>query len=65
MSIVTAVGSFGYFISPILLLLIEYGWSYTLFIFTLFLLTGLVTFLLDPQKLMKQEKINQTNHLKH
>ena len=44
MSIVTAVGSFGYFISPIFTnySLIEFGWNYTLFLFALFLVTGLV-----------------------
>ena len=37
MSIVTAVGSFGYFISPIFTnySLINYGWNYTLFLFFL------------------------------
>ena len=44
MSIVTAIGSFGYFISPIFTnySLIEYGWNYTLFLFSLFLVTGLI-----------------------
>ena len=44
MSIVTAVGSFGYFISPIFTnySLFEYGWNYTLFLFSLFLITGLI-----------------------
>ena len=44
MSIVTAVGSFGYFISPIFTnySLINYGWNYTLFLFSLFLVTGLI-----------------------
>ena len=44
MSIVTAVGSFGYFISPIFTnySLINYGWNYTLFLFCLFLVTGLI-----------------------
>ena len=44
MSIVTAVGSFGYFISPIFTnySLIEFGWNYTLFLFSLFLVTGLI-----------------------
>jgi len=44
MSIVTAVGSFGYFLSP---LLTNYslkvnGWNYTLFIFFIFLIIGLI-----------------------
>ena len=44
MSFVTAVGSFGYFLSPIFTnySLSEFGWNYTLFIFSLFLLTGLI-----------------------
>ena len=43
MSFVTAVGSFGYFLSPIFTnySLKEFGWNYTLFIFFLFLITGL------------------------
>ena len=43
MSFVTAVGSFGYFLSPIFTnySLSEFGWNYTLFIFFLFLLLGL------------------------
>ena len=44
MSFVTAIGSFGYFLSPIFTnySIAEFGWNYTLFIFSLFLLTGLV-----------------------
>ena len=44
MSFVTALGSFGYFISPIFTnySLNEYGWNHTIFIFSLFLLTGIV-----------------------
>ena len=44
MSFVTAVGSFGYFLSPIFTnySLSEFGWNYTLFIFLLFLFTGLI-----------------------
>ena len=44
MSFVTAVGSFGYFLSPIFTnySLVQFGWNYTLFIFSLFLLTGLI-----------------------
>ena len=43
MSIVTAIGSFGYFLSPIFTnySLKEYGWNYTLFIFSLILIAGL------------------------
>ena len=44
MSLVTAVGSFGYFISPMYTSysLINNGWIHTLYIFTIFLLIGLV-----------------------
>ena len=44
MSFVTAIGSFGYFLSPIFTnySLSEFGWNHTLFIFSLFLLTGIV-----------------------
>jgi len=44
MSFVTALGSFGYFLSPIFTnySLNAYGWNYTLLIFSLFLLTGIV-----------------------
>jgi len=44
MSFVTALGSFGYFLSPIFTnySLNVYGWNYTLLIFSLFLLTGIV-----------------------
>jgi len=54
MSIVTAVGSFGYFLSPIFTnySLSQFGWNYTLFIFLLFLLTGLIAayFVRSPSK---------------
>ena len=60
MSIVTAIGSFGYFLSPIFTTysLQEYGWNYTLFIFTLFLLTGLIAayFVRSPSEAEKIEK---------
>ncbi|MDB3960391.1 MFS transporter [Candidatus Pelagibacter sp.] len=44
MSLVTAVGSFGYFISPMYTSysLINNGWIHTLYIFTIFLAIGLV-----------------------
>ena len=44
MSLVTAVGSFGYFISPMYTSysLINNGWIHTLYIFTIFLVIGLV-----------------------
>ena len=44
MSFVTAVGSFGYFLSPIFTnySLSEQGWNFTLFIFSLFLLTSFI-----------------------
>ena len=54
MSIVTALGSFGYFLSPIFTnySLREYGWNYTLFIFSLVLILGLVAayFVRSPSK---------------
>ena len=60
MSFVTAVGSFGYFLSPIFTnySLIEFGWNYTLFIFSLFLLTGLgaAYFVRSPSKSESAEK---------
>ena len=61
MSIVTAVGSFGYFISPIFTnySIIEYGWSYTFFIFALFLLTGLVAAFF-----VRSPKANETREIK-
>ena len=62
MSIVTAIGSFGYFISPIFTnySLKEYGWNYTLFIFLLFLITGLVAayFVRSPSKSESVEKVS-------
>ncbi|MEC7136231.1 MAG: MFS transporter, partial [Pseudomonadota bacterium] len=62
MSIVTAVGSFGYFLSPIFTnySLREFGWNYTLFIFFLFLLTGLFAayYVRSPSKADSVEKIS-------
>ena len=65
MSFVTAVGSFGYFLSPIFTnySLSEFGWNYTLFIFLLFLFTGLIAayFVRSPSKSESVEQIsNQT-----
>ena len=60
MSFVTAVGSFGYFLSPIFTnySLAQFGWSYTLFIFSLFLLTGLIAayFCRSPSEFESAEK---------
>ena len=44
MSFVTAVGSFGYFLSPLFTnySLQAYGWNYTLFIFFILLIVGLI-----------------------
>jgi len=60
MSFVTAVGSFGYFLSPIFTnySLSELGWNYTLFIFSLFLLSGLVAayFVRSPSETESAEK---------
>ena len=60
MSIVTALGSFGYFLSPIFTnySLKEYGWNYTLFVFSLVLITGLVAayFVRSPSESESIEK---------
>jgi MFS family permease len=60
MSFVTAIGSFGYFLSPIFTnySISEFGWNYTLFIFSLFLLTGLVVayFVRSPSESESVEK---------
>ncbi len=62
MSFVTAVGSFGYFLSPIFTnySLAQFGWNYTLFIFSLFLLTGLVAayFCRSPSESESAEKLS-------
>ena len=62
MSIVTAIGSFGYFLSPIFTTysLKEYGWNYTLFVFTLFLIIGLIAayFVRSPSETESVEKIS-------
>ena len=59
-SFVTAIGSFGYFLSPIFTnySLNEFGWNYTLYIFGLFLLSGLVAayFVRYPSDSEKIEK---------
>ena len=60
MSFVTAIGSFGYFLSPIFTnySLSEYGWNYTLFVFAIFLLTGLIAayFVRSPSETESVEK---------
>ena len=60
MSFVTAIGSFGYFLSPIFTnySLNEFGWNYTLYVFSLFLLSGLVAayFVRSPSDTEKIEK---------
>jgi MFS family permease len=51
--IVTAAGSFGYFVSPLFtrMSLVEYGWSNTLLFFSIFLVVGLfLAFLLTTPK---------------
>ena len=51
--IVTAAGSFGYFVSPLFtrMSLVEYGWSDTLLFFSIFLVIGLfLAFLLNTPK---------------
>ena len=52
--IVTAAGSFGYFVSPLFtrMSLVEYGWSDTLLFFSIFLVIGLfLAFLLTTPKI--------------
>jgi len=62
MSIVTAVGSFGYFISPLYTSysLIKNGWVDTLFVFMIFLFIGLVVafFVRSPSLAQSIEKPN-------
>ncbi|MDC1126133.1 MFS transporter [Candidatus Pelagibacter sp.] len=65
MSLVTAVGSFGYFISPMYTSysLINNGWIHTLYIFTIFLVIGLVIafFVRSPSLSESIEKPNDQN----
>jgi MFS family permease len=65
MSLVTAVGSFGYFISPMYTSysLINNGWIHTLYIFTIFLVIGLVIafFVRSPSLLESIEKPSDQN----
>jgi len=62
MSIVTAVGSFGYFISPLYTSysLIKNGWVDTLFVFMIFLFIGLIVafFVRSPFTPQSIEKLN-------
>ena len=65
MSLVTAVGSFGYFISPMYTSysLINNGWIHTLYIFTIFLVIGLVIafFVRSPSLSESIEKLSDQN----
>ena len=65
MSLVTAVGSFGYFISPMYTSysLINNGWIDTLYVFTIFLLLGLVIafFVRSPSLSQSLEKPSDQN----
>ena len=60
MSFVTALGSFGYFLSPIFTSysLKEFGWNYTLFVFGLLLIAGLIAayFVRSPSDSERVEK---------
>ena len=59
--IVTAAGSFGYFVSPVFTRysLVEYGWESTLLIFAAFIIVGLfLAFYLTTQKDVVGGKIN-------
>ena len=62
MSIVTAVGSFGYFLSPLFTTysLAKDGWESTLFVFTIFLLIGffIAFFVRSPLSTQSIEKSN-------
>ena len=67
MSIVTAVGSLGYFISPLYTSysLINNGWIDTLFVFTIFLAIGFIVafFVRSPTVMPTFEKPNSQNTL--
>ncbi len=67
MSIVTAVGSFGYFISPLYTSysLIKNGWVDTLFVFMIFLFIGFIVafFVRSPFKVQSIEKPNDQSIL--
>ena len=67
MSIVTAVGSFGYFISPLYTSysLIKNGWVDTLFVFMIFLFIGLIVafFVRSPSLAQSIEKPNDQSTL--
>ncbi len=67
MSIVTAVGSFGYFLSPLYTnySLENDGWVNTLFIFTIFLCIGFIVafFVRSPNELQTIEKSNDQSTL--
>ena len=61
--IVTAAGSFGYFVSPVFTRysLVEYGWESTLLIFAAFILAGLIlAFYLTTPKDVVGGKVNDT-----
>ena len=59
--IVTAAGSFGYFVSPLFtrMSLVEYGWSNTLLFFSIFIVIGIfLAFLLTTPKNVSEGIIN-------
>ena len=62
-SIVTAVGSFGYFISPMLTqyTLVEYGWQSTLLIFIFFIGFGLIITLFITTPKIKSDSSIESN----
>ena len=65
--IVTAAGSFGYFVSPVFTRysLVEYGWENTLLIFGFFILIGLIlAFYLTTPKVVVGGKINDNQTAK-
>ena len=67
MSIVTSVGSFGYFISPVFTeySLVNNGWKDTLYIFMLFLIMGFVIafFVRSPSSSEATEKPNDQSYM--
>ena len=69
MSIVTSVGSFGYFISPLYTTysLQNNGWEGTLFIFMIFLIIGFVVafFVRSPSLTQSIENLMIKQHLMH
>ena len=63
--IVTAAGSFGYFVSPLFtrMSLVEYGWQDTLLFFSIFIVIGLgLAFLLTTPKTIEGRESEMTTN---